>query len=65
MPWGIGIMECWNIGFGGRRSVFKCMAELKNINSDHHPLLIPNTRFFSPIRRLCEPKAIIPLYSPE
>ncbi len=22
MPWNTGIMECWNIGFGGMRSTF-------------------------------------------
>jgi hypothetical protein len=22
MPWGTGIMECWNTGFGGMRSAF-------------------------------------------
>ena len=22
MPWGTGIMECWNTGFGGMRSIF-------------------------------------------
>ena len=26
MPWGDGILECWNIGFGGIRSVFIWMA---------------------------------------
>ena len=22
IPWGTGIMECWNTGFGGMRSIF-------------------------------------------
>jgi hypothetical protein len=33
MPWGIGVMECWNIGFDGMRSVILyewCRAETKN-----------------------------------
>jgi hypothetical protein len=46
MPWGIGIMECWNIGFGGRRSVFYMDGTEQKIKTDSHPLLIPNIPFF-------------------
>jgi len=34
----------------------------QKIKSDQHPFLIPNIPFFSPIRRLCEPEATIPLF---
>ena len=34
----------------------------QDIKSDHDSLLILNIPFFSPIRRLYEPEAIIPLF---
>jgi hypothetical protein len=40
---GQGIMECWKVGFGGRRSVFYMDCTEWEIKIDHHPLLIPNT----------------------
>jgi hypothetical protein len=46
MPRGIGIMERWNIGFGGSRSVFIVLAEIEKIKSDRYPLLIHNIPFF-------------------
>jgi hypothetical protein len=46
MPWGIGIMECWNIGFDGMRSVLIGLAEIKKIKSELYPLLISNIPFF-------------------
>jgi hypothetical protein len=42
MKRGIGIMEFWNIGFGGKRSVFIGLAEIEKIKLDLYPLLIPN-----------------------
>jgi len=39
MPWRDGILECWNTGFGGIRSVFDSTEQ--KIKSDHHPHLIP------------------------
>jgi hypothetical protein len=41
-------MECWDIGLGGRRSVFKGLAEVIKIGSDLYLLLIPNIPFFHP-----------------
>jgi hypothetical protein len=38
MPWNIGIMEYWNNGFGGSRSVFMGLAETKKIKSDQYRL---------------------------
>jgi hypothetical protein len=35
---------------------------VQKIKSAHHPLLIPNIPFFSPIRKLYEPEATIPLF---
>jgi hypothetical protein len=35
---------------------------VQKIKSDHNPLLIPKIPLFSPIRRLCEPEANIPLF---
>jgi hypothetical protein len=34
----------------------------QKMKSDHHPLFMPDIPFFSPIRRLYEPEAIIPLF---
>jgi hypothetical protein len=45
MPWGIGIMEYWNTGFGGLRSFFIDGMDQK-IESDHDPLLNPTIPFF-------------------
>jgi hypothetical protein len=39
-------MECWNIGLGGIRSVFIVLADIKKIEIDRYPLLIPNIPFF-------------------
>ena len=39
-------MECWNFGFGGIKSAFKGLAEIKKIKSDPYLLLIPNIPFF-------------------
>jgi len=40
MPWGSGIMEFWNIGFGGMRSDFIGLTEIKKIKIDPHPFMI-------------------------
>jgi hypothetical protein len=45
-PWNDGIVECWNIGFSGMRSVFIKDGTGQNLKSDHHPFLIPNIPFF-------------------
>jgi len=42
MPWGIGILEYWNIGFGGRRSVsigFYKVVVIQKIKSNTYPFL--------------------------
>jgi hypothetical protein len=39
-------MEYWNIGFGGRRSVFIGLTEANSFKLDHLPLLIPNTPLY-------------------
>jgi hypothetical protein len=59
-----GVMEYWNAGILGLAEfdlLFIDGTEQK-IKSDHHPLLILNIPFFSPIRRLYEPEATIPLF---
>jgi hypothetical protein len=45
MSWGIGIMECWNNGFGGMKSVLIEMAPLE-IKLGNHIIFIPNIPFF-------------------
>jgi hypothetical protein len=42
----VGLMEHWNNGFGGKRSVFMGLAETKKIKSDIFPHLIPKSPFF-------------------
>jgi hypothetical protein len=46
MPWGAGIMECWNTGFGGMKSMFYIDDIDQKLKSEHHPLFIPNIPFF-------------------
>jgi len=41
---------------------FYLNGAVQKIKSDHHPLLIPKIPLFSPIRRLYEPEANIPLF---
>jgi len=55
-------MECWKDGFGRMKSIFIKDGIDQIIKSDHHLLAIPNIPFFSPIRRLYEPEATIPLF---
>ena len=57
-------MEYWNVGILGLKELiyFYMDGHGPKIKLDPHSFLILNIPFFSPIRRLCEPEAIIPLF---
>jgi hypothetical protein len=57
-------MEYWNVGILGMAELdlFYVDGRDQKIKSDQKLLLIPNIPFFSPIRRLYEPEASIPLF---
>jgi hypothetical protein len=60
-------VEWWNTGMMKTRVwrndiCFYLNGTVQKIKSDHHPLLIAKIALFSPIRRLCEPEATIPLF---
>ena len=57
-------MEYWRVGILGlaELDLFYMDGKDQKIKSEYHPLLMPNIPFFSPIRRLYEPEASIPLF---
>jgi hypothetical protein len=57
-------MECWNTEDPRRADemYFYMDGPDQKLKSGYHPLFAPNIPFFSPVRRLYEPEAIIPIF---
>jgi hypothetical protein len=46
MLWGTGLVEFWNDGFGGVRSIFFVDSADQKLKSGPDPVIIPNIPFF-------------------